>query len=362
MRMTNRLAKNAKNKLLKAYKSGKQTTRSDIKAMQNGRHAQYETISSEQSLNKHLSAINSVSSYLQTKYRIRDWNKVEKHMIIDFLEYQQKNGGREGLGASDKTLKGYVTAINKVMVLDGSWNSTEVVSLTKLNIERGRTNVYKDLTSSEWILRNEDKYEKYKEQIDFSRAFGLRREEMFGQKGMHKRGKNGLTTNSFLLGDDGILKVQTIGKGGKLRIAPCRSDMNSEMMGKYGQYARLEYEVDVDVERFKVENAKGQYVLRGMDNAIPLHIHRSDYARNRIIEECAKYPDSQNTKKIGYSRIGMVQGGLVYTKYVKGAKIVQKLDDTVSVKIKTLSGNALAFMEVSQNLGHNRLDVMVKYL
>lgn len=362
MKMSNRLAKNAKNHFIQAFRNGKIVTRTELKEQNNGKSANYAVISSQQSMNKHLSSINQVATFIQDNYKVRDWKNVDKSMVQAFLNHMQKHGGRDGSGASEKTLKGYVTAINKVMVTAKVWTESDVVSLKSLGIERGKSHVNKALTSSEWIRMNHDTYEQYQAQIDFARAFGLRREEIFGQTAMQKRGKNGVTSNSFYVDDDNRLYVQTIGKGGKMRVASCREDMNASMLSEYGRYARSIAYCDNDKERFKQENYRGQKVIPGIDNAIPLHIHRADYARQRIIEESAKYSISPNSPKIGYSRLQAKKQGIMRVSYENGQRTAEMVQIGAITKIKTLEADVRAFMTVSLELGHNRLDVLAKYL
>lgn len=362
MKMSNRLARNAKNHFIQAFRKGKTVTRTELKQANNGKSANYDVISSQQSMTKHLSAINQVAIYIQDTYKVRDWKNVDVSMIQDFLNHMQKNGGRSGAGASEKTLKGYVTAINKVMVTARVWDEADVVSLSSLEIEKGKTHVNKILTSDEWIRMNHDKYLQYQIQIDFARAFGIRREEMFGQKSMQKRGKNGVTANSLFIDDDNRLYAQVIGKGGKMRVAKCREDMNVEMLNRYEPYARSLSYCDSDKERFKRENYRGQKIIDGIDNAIPLHIYRNEYVRQRVIEESMKYGTDSNSPRIGYSRLKMEQGVIVRVGYDNDGREARIVENGTITKIKTLEADVRAFMTISQELGHNRLDVMTKYL
>lgn len=70
---------------------------------------------------------------------------------------------------------------------------------------------YKKLDSLEWRDRNAEAYEKYRDQIDTIRAFGLRRRELTG--GTSLRGKDALGTKKLFRGSDGLLRAQVIGKG-----------------------------------------------------------------------------------------------------------------------------------------------------
>lgn len=376
---TNQLQKRARGILTKAYRNGKNTTRNDIKNEQSGRYARYDVISSANSLEKHLSAINQVAEYISTNYsyinsngetkRIVRWNQVTDDMIQDFITDKLEAGGRDGNGASEKTLKGYMTAVNKVMVTGNHWKASDVRSLSDFKSERGKTNVYKDLTSDEWLARNQSEYQKYQQQIDLARAFGLRREEIFGQKGMGNRGKNGLTASSFVLGKNNRLWVQTIGKGGKYRLIPCRLDFNQQMLGfveSNGVALKMSNELaanDSDRKKAFIQlNRKEEPLVNGIRNGVPLHIFRAEYAKKRIYEEEVNYKDIENSQKIGYSRLSGSKGNVIRKLYKDGLKTIQKVSNSSVTQIKTVTANVNSFIEVSNNLGHNRLDVMAKYL
>lgn len=379
MSTNNYLQKRARGILTKAYKNGKNTTRNDIKNEQSGRYARYDVISSTKSLEKHLSAINQVAEYItdnfsylnskgETKAIVR-WNQVTDEMVQAFITHKLESGGRDGLGASEKTLKGYMTAINKVMVTGNHWKASDVRSLSDFKTERGKTNVYKDLTSEEWLARNQAEYQKYQQQIDLARAFGLRREEIFGQKGMENRGKNGLTASSFVLGKNNRLWIQTIGKGGKYRLVPCRLDFNQQMLSfvQANEISlRMSNELAAnDSERKKAFiqlNRKETRIVNGIRNGVPLHIFRAEYAKCRIYEEQEEYTHIKNSQKIGYSRLSGYKGNVMRKLYKNGLKTTQKVPNSSITQIKTVTANVNAFIEVSNNLGHNRLDVMAKYL
>ena len=97
-------------------------------------------------------------------------------------------------GVAEKTLKSRVSAINHVMVGSGVWKSNQKVSLTDLRTkgavshEKGARRVYKPLTGKEWREANKEAYRANMELVDLSRAFGLRRSEIFGKAGSSYKG------------------------------------------------------------------------------------------------------------------------------------------------------------------------------
>ncbi|NQP32768.1 hypothetical protein HO924_11430, partial [Streptococcus suis] len=78
---------------------------------------------------------------------------------------------------------------------------------------------YKRMNASEWKQANQQQYERYRDTFDTAEAFGLRAREL-----------QELNASSIVKDDQsGRLYVQTIGKGGKFRLAECRADMQERM-------------------------------------------------------------------------------------------------------------------------------------
>lgn len=138
-----------------------------------------------------------------------------------------KHGGIKGQGASIKTLKGYISVINKVQVCSNNLAMKQRFSLKQFsNLDlshKTHKTVYKPLTAHEWIQRNPKAYLTNQQAIDTIRAFGLRARELAT-----------LNSKSFLQDTQtGKYYVQTIGKGGKYCLAECRRDLQKEMADYY---------------------------------------------------------------------------------------------------------------------------------
>ena len=179
--------------LRKQYYDRSKVAREAIK-LENGRHAVYNTISSKNSLRQHESQWRQFATYASEKYNVKGLKKVDKQMVASYLNELKAQG------VAEKTLKSRVSAINHVMVGSGVWKNNQKVSLTDLRIkgavshEKGSRSVYKPLTAKEWRKANQGAYRANKELVDLSRAFGLRRSEIFGKSGSSYKG---LTFRNF---------------------------------------------------------------------------------------------------------------------------------------------------------------------
>ena len=249
-------------------------------------------------------------------------------------------------GLSKKTIESRIGAINKVMLASERWKNEDRVILSKIEgiaVKKLPTKVYKDLTAKEWQNRNPKQYENNRELIDTVQAFGLRRREA-----------RELNAQSFLIDDKGKMYVQTVGKGNKYRIAPvCDSEMNEQMKKRWGKQAIPLQQASEERFRRVLRDEDQRLNLKGANgHNFGLHIHRSEYTQ-RYLQERIKQLDEQ--------RGGVERSYRGYSHLKTRGKSLADLD-AYRIKIGTLEGSARAFMEVSRALGHNRLDVLAKYL
>ena len=179
--------------------------------------------------------------------------------------------------------------------------------------------------------------------IDTVQAFGLRRREV-----------RELNSQSFLIDDKGKMYVQTVGKGNKYRIAPvCDSEMNEQMKKRWGNRAIPLQQASEERFRRVLRDEDQRLNLKGANgHNFGLHIHRSEYTQ-RYLQERIKQLDEQR------GGVGRSYRGYSHLK-TRGRSLADL--DAYRIKIGTLEGSARAFMEVSRALGHNRLDVLAKYL
>lgn len=363
--------------LRRQFYDRKQHSRNETK-LENGRKAVYNTISSKESLRKHQSQWRQFAQYAEDEHGIKTLKKLDETVVHKYLKDLQRQD------IAEKTLKSRVTAINHVMVGSGVWKENKKISLQQLrskgliNPKKGAKNVYKDLTSSEWLKAHTEAYMRSKELVDFTRAFGLRRSEIFGKSGAQYQGVT--YRNLGHMEGSKRLFAEVVGKGGKYRIVPVRADMAQEMWDKYGEKSReyrTEYfqkDISERERMLKASSDKRDRIFKQNKQNVPLHIHRNDYVRQRLSEAQAKYEKKAGKltqakikdRKTGYSRIGFRRDGKQFTiyktVYAAGQKFVEKVEPFSVVKIADWQGYAISACEVMSDVGHNRLDVLLKYL
>jgi hypothetical protein len=355
----NSLQRAARAELLKQYKSGKGKSRNEYKKKHGNNMAQYHVVSSQGSCDSYLKSISNFCCWSKQEHKIHSWAQLTDDIIAEYISVKEKDG------TSKKTVQCYCTAINHVMIGKHLWEADEAISRIKLGYDRNRNNSrrYKNLTAAEYRQFNSQEYQKYKQHHDIARAFGLRREEIFGAKKKkdRKKGKNGITVSSFRIDEKGCMYIETVGKGGLYRIAKCRKDMNDQMRLLYGQYA-LAYE-DLQPRRtrkatFVNKNRKSKRLFeKGISDAVPMHINRAEYAQKRFLE-------IQEELEVKYS--GLPQTCLKNDYKGYSMLTVKNSEEVIAARkwtqIGAYKGYVEAFMEVSKELGHGRLDVLLKYM
>jgi len=360
-------------------------------------YSHYERITSDASLTKHLSVSRQFAAYIVANRP----NNRDDFFNVAYAKRFLQDAANKGL--APKTIKGYVTTVNHLLVGQGLLHAADSLSGQSLGLPKinSHARYYKPLTSSEWRSQHEQTYIRHQQLIDTARAFGLRREGLLGNG--HQ--KLGLTPSSFIRMDSGQMAVATVEKGGKLRLAPCREDLASTMERYYGKYADAD-EVVLDnhaISRFEVakepipgwpvsdeaklvttpiivwkepnphwdrafsrrianegnaflkDQAGEKPLLQESGKNIPLHIFRAEYAQNLLKQQnqvyishfgrlpsqanymgYSKLRGSQSARERDYSSTRIPQGGELY--YVQ------------------------ALRDVAIALGHNRLDVLSKYI
>lgn len=181
---------------------GRTKTRDELK--QQGKS--FSAITSPRSLEIHNKNWNDFSVWAEKK-GYKSLKKIDEKLIKEFLIEKANNGGRGGKPASVKTLKSYITSINKVMCAGNVWqekNKIELKGISEIKIKEEQKKVYKKESPSDWIEKHKRSYESNKSYIDTLSAFGLRRREM-----------SDLSKQSFVIDKNNKMYVQTVGKGAK---------------------------------------------------------------------------------------------------------------------------------------------------
>lgn len=345
-----RLANQGIKQLQTFRKNGQDKSRHELKLKQ----IEHQAITSDQSLKVHTGNWLLFCEWLEAnEFELRTIGKITEEIIIAHLQDIAVHGGRDGKGASKKTLQTRLTALNKLLVGSGRIDDENKLTISEL-IKDGVLEIrkddklghYKPLTSQEWIERNQAQYENNKQAIDTMRAFGLRDKEL-----------NELNIESFLLvknllTNEERLTVQTIGKGGKMRFVACRSDMEQQMLYYYSSIAKVKDSLLKRNKRYlfnQINQKSKRLNIKGANShKIPKHIFRSEFAQE-LLKEKIKYYDEKYGNSLqnkGYSTIDVRRKGI----------------HNYRTKIGIYEGNVKAFLDVSRSLGHNRLDVLLKYL
>lgn len=190
---------------------------------------------------------------------------------------------------------------------------------------------YKSLSSMEWIKENPEKYRRWEQPIKFIQDTGLRRAELRGYK---------------LFNIDDQLNVLTIGKNGKVRFAEVREGKELEVMKFSGvsEVPKITRDQATQIVNNKgvakkLIDQEGQSIH--LSSHIPSHIHRAYYAQ-QLSQELTRKNDYSGEAPYK-TRRGVLHGaGEDYT-------------------IGAFTAQYGAWREVSESLGHNRLDVMRNY-
>lgn len=345
------------------------------------REVQYKRVLSDASLKKHLSVSRKFAAYIVAHRPDNRNNYFNADMAKRFLA----DSARQDL--APKTLKGYVTTLNHLLIDSGQLDEPDKLSSSELGLPSVsiQEHRYKRLTSSEWRLRHNREYEHHKQLIDTARAFGLRREGLLG----NGKQKTGLTQHSFYNLMDGTLCAFTVEKGGKLRLAPCREDMEGEMRHYYGQYAdnmptiksypRWQYTPSNDDvtrfvyleklgwlrhyteklapygARFLKKQANDRPLLRESGKNIPLHIFRAEYARKLLQQQNEVYIEHFNAEPSANKYMG-------FSKVRQRPAPRERADSSTRIPQLGPLYYVQALRDVAVALGHNRLDVLSHYI
>lgn len=345
----NRILKDGIYKLVEAKKIGTRLSREEVKK----KGIENKVISSVRSFDIHKGNWEEFANWANDNYKVRKLGDIKQEMLKEFLKHKADAGGRDGKGATKKTLQAYISAVNKVMLISGRWKESEKPTLTKwkedIKIRDDYNQGYKPLTGKEWERENQEKYEKYSQLIETIKGFGLRAKEV-----------DTLTDKSFIIDSKGKMYVQTIGKGGKYRIAESTKASNELMVKLYGEIAQKVDDIDDFIGNKEQDKAKeflkktmraekNNVKINGVNaSRVPKHIFRAEYARTLLSEKCEELKGVK-TEYRGYSTI-------------KGQELKTGDLRKYDIQIGAHRGNAEAFRQVSKNLGHNRLDVLLQYL
>lgn len=202
-------------------------------------------------------SINDFSEWLKSNRRdvwnTKDLNSITKEICYEYLKYKDKNG-------SAWSTSRHMAALNKV--LDHGLNKKDGDLKSRRN---------KNITRSRSKKENDFKYnpENYKDQIEISKAFGLRRESICD-------GDFAIKESSIFKEDDKIY-IAVIEKGGKYREALCLDEYKKTIIEKYDISERQYYDKETFVDFYN--NSDGEQLFDNYTKKIDNHSFRRQYAQ-----------------------------------------------------------------------------------
>lgn len=267
---------------------------------------------------------NYIKEHERELYR-SDLSTITRDVMGDFLKYRQND-----LELSPETISNDMWALNKIFDEGLTKKEFDLKSriadeVTNNRNPDGDKKEYEDLT------------DKAKRLADVSLAFGLRRNEY-----------KGFTDKSLYMDKNGDLYnyVGVFAKGGKIRAARCTDEMKDTMLDRYGQHVQKIEDISELGMRKKDwrEATKGGRNLEKatFDHDLPVHrIGRQHYAQQllRELEE----------KEVKFSEDYLLKQNRTKTDL-----------ETYTTNGVTMQRTHAQF--VSQNLGHNRIDVLKRYI
>lgn len=230
-------------------------------------------------------------------WKTKDLSNIDKKIAYEYLQDREKQG------CSAWTVSKDMSALNKVLDLGLNKKEGGLQERSLKNISRSREQKEHD---AKYNPAN------YKDQIEFVKAFGVRRESIYG-------GQFQVKENS-LFKKDGKVYVSVIEKGGRYRETPCLSNCQKAIEEKYNIQEREPFTKEQFIEFYSCNQSN--YIFNNYTSKIDNHSFRAEYATN-LYKEIAEQKDSIENDYRGY-------------------------DSTI-------------LKEVSEALGHSRISVVVDH-
>ena len=238
-------------------------------------------IHSTQTAESYRQTVGEFCTWLKTEkpevWKTKDLSNVDKKIAYEYLQYREKQG------CSAWTISKDMSALNKVLDLGLNKKEGGLQERSLQNISRSREEKSHD-----------QKYNpaNYKDQIEFSKAFGVRRESICGGQYQVKE--------SSLFRCGGKIYVSVIEKGGRYREAPCLAKYQSSIESKYNITERETYTKEQFIESYY--RNKGNYLFNTYTNKIDNHAFRAEYATN-LYRELAEQKETVINDYRGYDSV-----------------------------------------------------------
>lgn len=357
MKMPKNLRHIFRSELIRQRKSGLRVSRSEFKKSKNGKYADYRHIYSDNSYRKHWGRAQKFAEYCKKK-GVKSMREITPDFAKQYLVYERDKSVRGYSGYSASTIASDALMVNHIMIGSKTWREADKVAKSEIpNMPHRSQDILKqrnkNLTAKEWVERYPHTYNAYKGQITTLRAFGIRRRELTG--GTSKNGRDGLGDRS-LYDRDGHIWAIVQGKGGKIRWTPCRKDLEPQIKSMFNGKIRPWKDRPRNNNDFKHNVKINQTFFKSYSHNVPAHIFRAEYAQHQIQELNQK--SYSGSKEIPYyCRNGRDSNGKQLY-----AKTTKTIDLSHSHTIGAYTASYGAFYQLSEFMGHNRLDVLNSYL
>lgn len=202
---------------------------------------------------------------------VRHINQIEKQHSINYLQQRQDQG------KSAWTLSKDMSALNKVFNLNVTKQEAGIRERSYRDAERSRVERQHDRSYNA---------QNYRQQIDFAKAFGVRRESIYNGQYQVK--------DVSLFRHDGKIYASVIEKGGRYREAPCLEKMQSTIEKHFPHISERE---PLTKEQFQaIYSTSENYLFDRYSNKIDNHAFRHEYARN-LYQEALKELNEKHTER-----------------------------------------------------------------
>ena len=346
-----------RSELIKQRKSGLRVARDAIKKSKDGKYADYRHIYSDNSYFNFFFMAQKFATYCKDK-GVKSMKDITPEFAKQYLVYERDKSVRGYSGYSASTIASDALMINHIMIGSKTWREDKKVLKSQIpNMPHRSQDILKqrnkNLTAKEWVERYPHTYNAYKGQITALRAFGIRRRELVG--GTSKNGRDGLGDRSLYMRGGHVWAIVQ-GKGGKIRWTPCRRDLEPAIKSMYGDKIRPWEDRPRNNNDYKHNLKINQAFYKSYSHNVPAHIFRAEYAQHQIQE--LSHRSYTGTKQVPcYRRAGRsTNGKQIYTKTSKSINLAQ------SHTIGAYTASYGAFYQLSDYMGHNRLDVLNSYL
>lgn len=275
---------------------------------EHGGHALIDRIYSDNSYKKHMSHAMQFHDFLKAN-GVNKIHQIEQSDVEEYLEF------RKNEGLSHRTIAADVTAINHLLRGNNS-SEHDTYRLSRLGIEGNKERINNRLDRADNSIPS-----RYNAQIDFIKATGLRRQEL----------ENVGTQSLYRVDND--LYVATRGKGGRIRYTQVNEGAKDDFEAKYGEYIiNRQHVSQLPATKQEIQNIwrkQDKLFEDKVPKKYPLHIYRVEYAQIRFNEL-------------------QLSGD-----YRKHGEIVD---------VNGFKADKGVFIDLTKNLGHNRIDVLKSYL